>query len=599
MSGVLNDLNFEIFSLNSIEYESDQTSTYPDAININSHNNELFAKNKRLIDEVCMSIKAITQTPIHMADTEVLCFNLKAINSENTLTTKSCLNSISVENVIKNGLLNGHSISQFQILQINKCLNRMVRIAFESKRNDTEVQNVLAFCIGLSAVSLIGFEKFKKFRKQTRNYILKSVKYIFLGAGDEKVLPELSGLRKKIAFKSNEFFNILKSEILCQYNLKKGGESVFPNLENAISNFITNTQPIAIRNYLSGIYPYMTPATLKRLEEVAESNPGLIETGLKYLLKPQFKMSLEDQADLVITSLLELKCRFEFLATIGVHVFNANPKIDSEMIHQYKSNGVNQELEYFIFQCLSITGNYNHILTEFYQYIKNNKPKFKFNKDFYEIFLSYRVYTNTPKNLCQMVMDSDPLTGVDNSKTYKNYLKVIEFLIKSEDIELDLNRVFNRVLNEWNKTCLAHKCSYSDLIEQHDDLNSFINLLDSHNPIMLKINTIINHVAVYRLATIINQIEQSNVKIKAPLTHEELSRIYLKKDYREILTEQNMDLILRGGAVCVELESDRSHLALFLLNSSTESYGLHQISGDPNQAVVMAAYTTNVKLNSI
>lgn len=254
IAAYLSDVNK--LSIMSTEYERQKEDSYPLALFDNEKNNIIYGRNQFLIGELLRFADKIFREPITREKETLFFFRVALLNQEN-IYQKAIINHTTAL-IPKVSALNSKKLNPRIAAELDNRVQLILKLSLsKSNASSKDFELFLAEVLGVSLISINCIKEFFSLRFNSRNYILKALRYIiFDSTTNDAVYPELNILKKKYGFSLRGFSEFVANELLFFYKIGINGCN-YPNITRAISNICKNH---------TNSFTFDTPLLLNKLD---------------------------------------------------------------------------------------------------------------------------------------------------------------------------------------------------------------------------------------------------------------------------------------------------------------------------------------------
>lgn len=483
----------EKFDLLSPVYEKSLTDAYPMVLHSNESNNKLYGKHQYLLSDMTRYAKKLLNQPIQYEGDQLVLFGVQLIGTKET--TQSYIDKI-VHYESKIEMLRQNKVKEYLLGEIELATHKLINKALidyvsDSDQLDTDLTKLL----GVSTILKHDLSDFLSLRYKSRNYLLKSLRYIISDdAEDEAVLPELTQLKHSVQYDSKAFNSSIRDYLLTHYGLV-GGDQEYPNLIGELKYLVREKGAEASRVDLPVFLNVLqkTEGCLQFLEDLLRRDQ---ETG-RYVLESlsrtdnrpkQFKAYLDN----AVAILNDHKDRFDLFSRL--HTFNSTSQLDNRN-SLYCSREEYEKLQAINPNFIDLVNAYL-ISSKFEGYSFSNLPVIFLEKFVLSPYYEYSNHSNEVIKLLLTSKEAKPYFrdkfsngadifsssrhGIIRNQDFQFYAHLVSLLIgaKGNPIEclktIEASKLLKEMIPDQNRT-------YRDAIYEYRDIESYIELLNNHN----------------------------------------------------------------------------------------------------------------------
>ena len=259
-------------SIMSTEYERQKEDSYPLALFDNEKNNIIYGRNQFIIGELLRFADKIFREPITREEETLFFFRVALLNQE--IIYQTAIVNHSTASIPKVSALNNEKLNPRIAGELDNRVQLILKLSLsKSNASSKDFELLLAEVLGVSLISITCIKEFFSLRFNSRNYILKALRYIiFDSTTNDAVYPELNILKKKYSFSLRDFSDFVANELLFFYKIGINGRN-YPNITRAISNICKNhTNSFTLDTPLLLDKLDLNDAFLSKVEHICESD---------------------------------------------------------------------------------------------------------------------------------------------------------------------------------------------------------------------------------------------------------------------------------------------------------------------------------------
>lgn len=480
------------FDILTNRYEASETDAYPMVLHNLEKNNAHFGKHQYYLADLVYHIKNALQNPITFKDDQLTLFSISLIGTKDPSVRK--MGSMTAYYISKLDCLCHDKIKEPLLREIHSITAKVITKAFAQDNTDINLNAELAQLLGLSAIVACDLDKFFNLRQNTRNYILKALRYIISDdAVNDAILPELTQYKKHFKWTLEELNERIYDSLVSHYHLVDENNS-YQHLLSEVRHLAVcklNDCKMDIPLYLKHLE--VSGRHLPLLNELCEKYKELaryiLATAARHNDSSKSFASYLDKAVEIINDHVDeydLYSRLHALLVTSFMGDNTSIFGKRERFEQVQERNPDYLKLIYAF-ILNETYNCHYPSAELFIFLENFflSDYYSYSPESHQKLLQLVNDQNADKHFHQNIRSSHNFFAKDRSEVYgvqtlARYGKLLQLVLAAGgDAVQNWNAIYE--LGLLTTKIPNQNVSYEDVLKDYDNYGDFLNLLRSHD----------------------------------------------------------------------------------------------------------------------